>query len=231
MHTPIIFCIFVITLVIITIMQNKLYSDIPPLINILTRTGSRKKCYENLKKSLGKQTYKNYRHIKSCDNTECNFLDEEKDVYRVKKLKKYRDNHCPYNLYLNTLINKVRRGWIIVVDDDAKFIDPNFLMNLSRALSVEDKNKILIYNIYAGKDKSIMPVKNRADNKNIRDMSIDMGCIAFHCSNKTRFKEICAGYVVFFKEATETYEPAFIDIPIGIWINYRGWANGKNIDC
>ena len=230
MYTQILFCIF-LAIVIITIVQHKLYSDIPPLINILTRTGSRKKCYEKLKKSLRQQTYKNYRHIKSCDNAECDFLDNEKDVYRVKRLKKYRYNHCPYNLYLNTLINKVRKGWIIVVDDDAKFVDSNFLMNLSHELSVADKNKIFIYNIYAGKDKFIMPVKNRADIKNIRDTSIDMGCIAFHCSNKTRFKEICAGDVVFFKEAIETYEPAFLDIPIGIWINYRGWANGKNIDC
>ena len=222
-------CIIIITLIVI--IHNKDCSELPPLINILTRTGNRRKCYENLKKSLRLQTYTNYRHIKSCDNIACNFLNDEKDVYRVKNLKKYRDNHCPYNLYLNTLIDKVKKGWIIVVDDDAKFIDTNFLMNLSRVLSTADKNKILVHSIYAGKEKSIMLRKDRVDIKNIRDGQIDMGCIIFHCTNKTRFKEICGGDVFFFKEAVETYDPVFIDIPIGIWINYKGWAHGNNVDC
>ena len=43
-------------------------------INILTRTGNREKYFKTLEDSIKNQTYKNIRHIKSNDNTNCDYL-------------------------------------------------------------------------------------------------------------------------------------------------------------
>lgn len=204
-----------------------------PLINILTRTGNRKNCFNKLKKSLDSQTYTNYRHIKSNDNDKCDFLENEEDVINLEKGKKYNHHHCPYNLYLNNLIEKVDEGWIIILDDDAKFVDNNYLMNLSKELKKLEHDKILITNIHVAGDKRVIPngMTKGFDVKNIHHGNIDMGCIAFHHTNKTRFRECCAGDLTFYKESIEKYEPVFANIPVGIWVNYSGSAQGGNITC
>ena len=55
------------------------------LINILTRTGKREKYFKTLKDSIDAQTYKNIRHIKSNDNPNCKYLDDETDVFCVAR--------------------------------------------------------------------------------------------------------------------------------------------------
>ena len=50
------------------------------LINILTRTGKRPKNFKIMEESIFSQTYKNIRHIKSCDNPNCNYLNNSNDV-------------------------------------------------------------------------------------------------------------------------------------------------------
>ena len=58
-------------------------------INILTRTGNREKYYNQLKKSVLEQTYvDNIRHIKSNDNPNCKYLDNDIDIIFVEKEKK-----------------------------------------------------------------------------------------------------------------------------------------------
>ena len=206
------------------------------LINILTRTGNREKCYKNLIDSLNKQTYKNFRHIKSNDNKSCSFLKNEKDLINFDKVKKYNHHHCPYNSYLNKLIDNVNEGWIIILDDDAKFIDEKYLENLSNELKNCKKEEVLVTNIYNSNKKEMIPNLNPSNSseghlRNIQYGSLDMGCLIFHHTNKTRFREACGGDINFYKEGIDTYKPKFINIKPGIWVNYSGKSDGKHSTC
>lgn len=206
-------------------------------INILTRTGNRKQCFNNLMLTLNKQSNKNFKHIKSNDNKNCTFLNNYNHVIDVNKIYKSDliQNHCPYNLYLNQLIESVEKGWIIIIDDDCMFIDNRFLENLSYKLFFQNKNDILVYNIFISPNKTIFPIcKNTTSEqlKNIKNGHFDMACMVFHYSNKTRFLEFCAGDYRFYKTAIANgYKPKFLNLPIGIWANYEGGKLGNNKDC
>ncbi len=242
----IILCFITIIIVIVCIyIKFKEYT----FINILTRTGNRNQCFNNLILTLNKQTNKNFKHIKSNDNKKCTFLNNYNNVIDINKINKsiLIEHHCPYNLYLNQLIDSVEKGWIIIIDDDCKFVDNRFLENLSYKLFFQNKNDILVYNIFLGVEKKIVPGYNNMTTEQIKKIKIatndmkehekweitfDMSCMVFHSSNKTRFKEFCAGDYRFFETAINNgYKPKFLNIPIGIWANYNGAQLGNNIDC
>ena len=51
------------------------------------------------------------------------------DMYRntiksinVERKQKMQSNSFPYNDYLNTMLSKVHEGWVIILDDDDKFM-------------------------------------------------------------------------------------------------------------
>ena len=144
-------------------------------INILTRTGNRPSFYKELKKSIENQTYKKIRHIKSCDNPNCMYLKNEKDVINV--LPNKSTGRAFYNLYLNNLIDATKDGWIIILDDDSKLIDNNFLERLANECMKSNKNDVLIYNVKINRSGIKLP---RSDS--IKSGRIDMACFCFHSS-------------------------------------------------
>ena len=121
-----------------------------PVINILTRSGRRESCFKSLKKTLNSQTFNNYNHIISNDNIDNLFLKNEKNVIDVIFKPKSHSRDCPYNDYLNVLKSHAKEGWCIILDDDAKFIDKNFLKNLASYCKNYTENDIIIYDIYIG---------------------------------------------------------------------------------
>lgn len=230
------FLLFVILFFLLRKKEGFESSEKDVMINILTRTGNRKKCYKKLEDSINKQTYRNFRHIKSNDNKQCNFLNNVNDVINVENIKKERPGHCPYNLYLNKLIDSVDEGWIIVLDDDAKFVDENYFKYLSKELKKANKDEILLVNIYNSSNKHLLPNLNLSNSsqdnlRKIKPGGLDMGCLVFHHTNKTRFKDECAGDIKFYKKTIENYTPRFINIKPGIWVNYSGKAWGKHTKC
>ena len=130
------------------------------LINILTRTGNREAYFNTLKKTIENQTYKNIRHLKSNDNPDCKYLENEKDVFRV--IKNDTQGEAFYNLYLNELGKKIKKGWVIILDDDSKLINNNFIKELAEECSISKPNEILIYQSYL-LNKKIPEKKNRKD--------------------------------------------------------------------
>ena len=145
------------------------------LINILTRTGRRPNFFKRLEDSIISQTYKNIRHIKSCDNPACNYLNNSKDVVKVVPDKS--TGKAFYNLYLNTLIDTTKDGWIIILDDDSKLIDNNFLEALANECKISNKNDVLIYDIKIHEGGDILP-----HDTSIKSGRIDMACFCFHSS-------------------------------------------------
>lgn len=199
-------------------------------INILTRTGNRETYFKTLKKSIENQTYKNIRHLKSNDNINCKYLDEENDV--IKVIKNPKLGQAFYNLYLNDLGNKVNEGWIIILDDDSKLIDNTFIEKLADECSKSKTNEILIFQSYLLPKKRIIPSKEDFDNNKIRRCGIDMACFCFHHSilKKFSFDGRKMGDINFLEKIQKDkhFEFKFIRLPIGIWGNYDGAKNGKN---
>lgn len=84
------------------------------MFNILIRTSGRPnffhKCYESVKA----QSYTNYRILVSDDGDSDYLKDYPVEVVKVEK----RTGHCFWNLYMNELLKKVEKGWVIYLDDD-----------------------------------------------------------------------------------------------------------------
>ena len=201
------------------------------LINILTRTGRRPIFFKRLEDSINSQTYKHIKHIKSCDNPGCNYLNKSKDVVNVVSDKSAGEAF--YNIYLNTLIDTVNEGWIIILDDDSKLVDHNFLEALANECKISNKNDVLIYNIKIHKGGAILP-----NATSIKSGRIDMACFCFHSSisKDLRFDGRTRGDYNFLDKIknSNNYNFKFLndeesgkEIPIGIWANYEGAKNGK----
>jgi hypothetical protein len=203
-----------------------------PKINIITRTGTRENCFKNLKKSLETQTYKNYIHYKTNDNHNNTFLKNEQNVIDVTHLKqeKTKQNLCPYNVYLNEVINKIDEGWVIIIDDDAKFVRNDFLEKLALLCSKKKTNEIFLYNIYFREMKSIFPINN-----SLRIGTFDMASICIHSSllKEYHFTSRCGGdFSLIYNLRRKGYIVAIErKLPIGIWGNYNGSRKGRNNDC
>jgi len=116
-----------------------------PLINILTRTSNRPNGFKRCRESIENQTYKNIRHIVSIDNLN----DEEYvknhnvDYFFMDKEAISKENDIPdpktgtrfiYNLYLNHLINEVKEGWVLFLDDDDYLADNNTVQKMVNAI-------------------------------------------------------------------------------------------------
>lgn len=205
------------------------------LINILTRTGTRETYFKTLKESIEKQTYKNIRHIKSNDNPNCKFLENEIDVFNVKKNETLGEAF--YNTYLNEIGQKTNNGWIIILDDDSKLIDNTFIEKLVNECNKSNENDILIYQSYLHEKKPNKPIRIIPDNstfKNnlIKKYCVDMACMCFHYSvlNNFKFDGRKMGDINFLEKIkkNKNYKFKFIKLPIGIWANYDGQKLGKN---
>jgi hypothetical protein len=203
-----------------------IYDDEQITIYILTRSGSREKCFKNLRQSLEKQTYKNWKHIISNDNPNNTYLKHYPNIINVKKQTK--EGECPYNLYLNKLLDECKDGWIIILDDDAKFIDDKFLENLAINCKNANKNQMIIYDTYYGTEKKIHYVSNTS----IREEGCDMANFVFHSSCSLRFDSMCDADRAFIKNASVNhgYDLQKID-NVGIWANYNNQSHGKDIEC
>lgn len=200
-----------------------------PLINIITRTGNRKQCFKNLKESLKTQTYQNFVHYKTNDNPQCSFLKGESNVIEVWKKVRKR-GMCPYNLYLNVVIEMLRDGWVLIVDDDAKFVNDNFLLELAKKCKEKRQNEVLIIRSFLGKSQHHFPLNHSYDMG-----TIDMSNICIHYSllQKFLFSNRCRGDFLLIRRLLRENYTLCIDktIPVGIWANYCGAKAGKNIDC
>lgn len=95
-----------------------------PLINILIRTSSRPQYFDKCLKSILNQEYKNYRVIVCYDTEESKSYIEKYSgkcnifYYYVEKELREKTEKYRFNLYCNSLMDKVDKGYIIFLDDD-----------------------------------------------------------------------------------------------------------------
>lgn len=176
---------------------DELYKE-EELINILIRTTNRKDDFLKCINSILEQDYKNYRIIICYDKIESlDYLNYLKNVKNVeyfyinnKSKKKYK-----FNLYCNTLMDMVYKGWIIFMDDDKIFTNKYCLKIINSKLIKE--NNFIIWD-FLRPDAIIKP--NNIENIGLGE--IDTSSFCFHNEKKHlgRWKDERASDYIFIKE-------------------------------
>lgn len=153
------------------------------LINILTRTSQRKNYFSECRYSILNQTYKNIRHIVSVDDNESyEYVKKNgvEDINIVREIRKPRksESHMPYNLYMNSLLEKVETGWILFLDDDDILLDQHSIQIIIKNLP--DIPSIVIFKTEYAND--VKPSKYFK--KSIEKGDITSNCFIFHSKLK-----------------------------------------------
>lgn len=134
-----------------------------PIINILVRCKDREQGLERLYESLKNQTYKNWRVIASYENEStwkylCKYPFEKIRVTPTAKPehKPPGDEYKGFlhaNLYFNEMMERVKDGWIMHLDDDDTFKSKNSLAGIAKHV---DKVSLTLWKAgRMGSDKTI----------------------------------------------------------------------------
>lgn len=145
-----------------------------PLINLLIRTAGRPKQFARCIESVANQTYKNVRCIISVESDADHMYVRDTmgayDLdYRVVIVEKHSIPYG-YNLHCNDLIECVREGWFMFLDDDDKLADDGSL-GIAQVL---DK-KPIIFQFQRGESRK------KPSDEHMRSKSIVRGKIGMPC--------------------------------------------------
>jgi len=172
-----------------------------PLINILIRTSSRPKYFEKCINYILNQEYKNYRII-VCYDKECsleylqNYSENSKIFYYpIERSLQERKEKYRFNLYCNSLLDKVDKGYIMFLDDDDCFTHKYVLNIISDNIKSDDD--FLIWK-FLRPDKLIYP----PDINNIKLGEIGTISACFHSKykNKARWWDKQCGDFNFYNQ-------------------------------
>ena len=165
-------------------------------INILIRHTYRPKQFKLCIDSILSQNYKNYNIILCYDDIRCKDelkeYDDKIDYFFIseKSKEKYK-----FNLYCNTLLSKVKDGWIIFLDDDDMFSDNNCLKIINDKLNKEND---FVFWKFLRPDKVIFPFSI----KHITFGTVaNCGyCFNSNYKNKSKWKDMRYGDYIYLKK-------------------------------
>lgn len=185
-------------------------------INIITRTGSRRGCYNQLAYSLSQQTHTNFRHILTVDKEDCDYLTnvDDRDIVRVTGRPKTFSGTCYYNTYFNDAIKRCDPdSWIIFLDDDLHVYDNEFLSRISKIASVTPKDTFFTLG------------KNTYDTATI--------CVHRDLAIKHKWGSNCGGDIAYIYTLLKggAKRVVYNDLDPGCHINYFGKSNGSHNNC
>jgi hypothetical protein len=161
------------------------------MFNILTRTNNRPKYFFLCHQSIKSQDYKGtVKHYVSIDDPKTM---EYIDMYRnrlntvnVERKQKMQPNSFPYNSYLDAMLSKIEDGWVMVLDDDDKFMKNESLSIISekiKELGEDAENCLLLWKVKIG--TRICP-SIACFGKQIRRNDISNIGFAFHVRHKDK---------------------------------------------
>src|SRR5579862_8237331 len=120
-----------------------------PTVNIITRTASRPRFFEMNYQSVQEQKehYSPIKHLVSCDDESSkDYLENYEDITVIEVERgEFRSDRFPPNLYCNTLTEAVENGWIIYLDDDDLFVQPDAVKTIMSYATDEDQ--ILLWKV------------------------------------------------------------------------------------
>lgn len=126
------------------------------LFNVLIRTSNRPENFKRCIKSVLDQKYKNYRVFVCHDKVESlDYLDTFKDNDKIECFQVFTESNEKYrfNLYCNQLLNKVKEGYVVFLDDDDMFCHDRVFNILNYCM---DDESLLIWKFFRP-DKIIYP--------------------------------------------------------------------------
>ena len=161
--------------------------------NILIRTSERPEYFKECLESIKDQKFTGKVNIYVCYDTvnTLNYLKKYEGINLIFYEKIYKSYN--FNLYCNKLLDQVKEGWIIFMDDDDKFINNNCLQIISA--EIKDDKDLIIWN-FLRPDKIIAPKEKFIIGE------IDTTCFCFNSKYKKKSKWIdkkCSD-LFFFKE-------------------------------
>ena len=181
------------------------------LINILIRTSNRPESFKQCISSILEQEYINYNIIICYDKPESlEYLDnyrENKNIayfpIHIESKEKYR-----FNLYCNTLLEKVDQGYIMFLDDD-DILAHNKVFSIIND-NLNHSNDLIIWKFF--RPDCIIYPKNI---KNIKFGEIDTTSICFHFShkNKSKWRDKQYGDYNFYSKLLNTHNFNIVFIP------------------
>ena len=113
-----------------------------PLLNILTRTSNRPNAFELNKMTVRTQTYPNIRHIvcvddelsenyvKQYNDVDYIVIDREEIIKKDNSVNPNTGKYSPHNLYFNKLMDEVKEGWVMILDDDDRLSNSDSMKKL-----------------------------------------------------------------------------------------------------
>lgn len=109
-------------------------------INILIRNTYRPNTFSKCIQSVLMQEYTNYRIIMCYDDDRCmEYLEEYRNHNKIELFKVNRETEAShfYNLYCNHLLDRVRDGWILFLNDDNMLAHPDTLKKINNNIKTE----------------------------------------------------------------------------------------------
>lgn len=167
------------------LVEGKKYKDhlMDNRVNVLIRTSNRERLFNRCINSLRSQTYKDINILVSADDEKTASYVKAAGIEPVlvqKKVKNQVDT-APYNSYLNDLIDKVKGGWIFILDDDDYLADNSVLARVVEHL--RDDNAIYFMKMRWSTGRIIPSPENFSMHRIVlRD--IGMPCFIFHAKHK-----------------------------------------------
>lgn len=170
--------------------QNLNYHCDFPIINVITRTSNRPNDFKKNREWLLNQTYKNVRHIVSCDDPGslgyikehgCDVLVEiDRDVLiaRGRSPDPNTGSYSLHNLYMNECHKHVKDGWILYIDDDDRFYTHDALQQIVDTIRSVDVDTIIYWQIYIRSYATIPIIIDDFHPPRMRQISSQ--CFAFH---------------------------------------------------
>lgn len=199
-----------------------------PLIYILTRTCNRKELFDQCVNSILALKHPNIRHIVSYDNIETyEYVNKYQHIYHKLSLIEEKKNKVHPNQYIDYLYDYIKTqdtGWVIVLDDDDKFMTDKAIHVIKRYLRNVDN--VVIWMLYRP-DKFIYP----KDHSKPVMGEIGSCCYAYHTSHiqKGYWRPNGEGDFTFFNQLFKTTtNHIYIDAPL-TGVNYNnsqisGWT-------
>ena len=177
-------------------------------IHIIVRTHLRKSYFKKAIESIITQNYENYiihvayDHIDSLDYINQN-MNDKMIIYKVERRS---DENVFFDLYCNDIKDKINDGWIMFLDDDNYFIDPDCLKIINTHL----KEKIVVWS-FLRPDKLITFNLNK-----LRYGEIDNCSYIFHHSIKDdgQFGDFYGSDFQFINSLIAKHKPLLLDFTL-----------------
>lgn len=204
------------------------------MFNILTRTNNRPKYFFLCRDSINNQDHNGViNHFVSVDDPKSmEYMEMYKNtvnVVEVQQKQRLQNNSFPYNGYLNEMLKEVKSGWVMVLDDDDKFMKNEAVSVIMDSAFEHGEDSLLLWKVKIG--PRICPSVG-SFGKSIRRNDVSNIGFAFHTKHreKANWPEIRGGDSKCIQTLSEHLKCVWIDDVLTCTNNNSGnFGNQRDI--